>query len=539
MTPHTRNIEHLVLENIVITTWVPDILVGLSSLKELTIKHSKIIEIRSNGLEAVDDTLRSLTITMTGRWNPKNLTGSANLKKLSTVVFSSNDFGSILRKDTFAELRHCRKLYLNSCQITAIGEGTFDSLLEIEVIYLNNNFLATVPPGLFHTLIVNPNMPRINLKENPWVCDCNTTDLRQLAINGMMLVDPVCYYPENIRYLSLLDFEKHCTSLITRETRIGSINLDFGAMDISDYEYINTFGVCLNASLSYNRAAVRLVSLIDKFKCSSSGIRSINKTIFSPINELKNELLQPTFAIKVLKYSMLELRSRGSDSYGLVWYQSDCPNEIYCLNILPNYLRVFNLDAKSQYTFCPLSLTSGLVEGDKCVYYKNRPADFSQVVNKNLRLLFYIGTAISCLVVGALCLYAIIRKFPSLLKGSSRILFVKHKNVDALILPPKVPLRTVLSGESAMTDFNEKDIFIVPSNQTFVRTKSLRSSKSGAPSYISALQPTEDQLAEWRLRHHFDNNLTFPSMSLASYRLDDDHAHLSLDQHSNKTYESF
>lgn len=535
MTQFTGSIRRLMLVDITITNWRPDMLVGLSNLEDLCLIRCNIKETQRNALEAVDDTLKILAITSSGEWNPANLTGSTQLQKLSQVVFSSNNFTNILDHNSFSRLDMCKAFYLNSCGIIAIGAGAFNSLHHIEVIFLNNNFLTTVPPGLFDMIVLKDPRPRINLQHNKWVCDCSYHDLRLLSREGLLIIDPVCHYPDELKGQSFTEFEKKCSNST-------EINIRHN-YEKTKYVYLD--GACSYDNLTVNRDGINLISPINIFQCSKNIFRSFDISTVSKNDYLRTQgILKPTFAIKNTDYSMVEISATERNDYGLIWFQSQCPNTIYCINTLPEFMRVYNLDTYAQYIFCPVQLSSEMVEveGISCVEYSMSDKSRETMV---FRILVYVSTAVASLIFGAMCVYAIIRKFPSLLKGSSRVLFVKHKNVDALILPPKVPMRSHLLNDIDLPDFSNKNIFIVPERfkDKCVRRNSIGSYKSSAPSYISALQPTEDQLVEWRLRN-LDSisaitacsmDFGFPSYTILS---DDNSLYYSVSHGSGTIYET-
>lgn len=476
--------------------------------------------------------------------------------KLTTVDFSSNYFKAILGQTSFTGLQKCQILYLNSCRISAIGAGAFDNLHNIEMIYLHNNYLVTLPAGLFRNIISLENpRPRINLQDNLWHCDCSAEDIRELIIRDMLVTDPVCDSPEYFKYKTFTELESHCATeydsnsenVVSNSTGLSVKSLN-KSEDISGFVYVSNG--CYNGNETSSDSSFKLISPVYGHECSEQNFRISGfdrVASFARSNDhmvLQNSWIKFTYFLKTSSYSMIQIGAIDAEHYGIVWYQSTCPNEVYCVDDVPAILRIYNIDLNANYVICPILLSSGIIENTNCIYFHHPTFDIEDAYNK-LHILLYIGTAIVCLVFGAICVYGLIRKHPHLLKGSKRILFVKHKTVDALVLPPKLPLRNDLVNETA-PNFNERKIFIVPTNNLFPskfnRNKSTRSSKSNTPSYISALQPTEDQLAEWRIRHHFNNDLSITTtnseLSTLSWIYSDDGMYYSLDIDSDRIYES-
>ncbi|XP_053625961.1 uncharacterized protein LOC128683905 [Plodia interpunctella] len=534
MTLFAGNIEAIIFEGITLENWNTESLVGLSSLRQLFIKNCDIINAQ-NFLRTVHDTLGLLIISKCGNWDPANVFGSTEMIALETVDLSFNIFNNILSNVSFTSLTNCKILYLNSCNITSLGPGTFDSLHKIEVIYLNNNLLVTIPTGLFNPMInrINPK-PRINLQDNPWYCDCLSYDLRSLYYNDLLYVDPLCDTPEALNGQPFSAISDFCTD--------GELHADVVVVDLVPFQKYTTANVFTRfesdckSEIPFNSSG-EIFTPNDLYSCEnfSLSLSTINTLIGitrgKVIHDIsKSNWITPTYLMRHKDYSMIQISTLSANENGILWFKNSCPKEIYCMSSLPKFLRIYDHYIGSLYTFCPIDLQHGYVRVDKCVDYNSVTISLETNTRINLfgSIVLYISTVMLCLTIGAIFVYGVIRYNPILLKGSKRLLFVKHKNVDALVLPPKVPLRTTLSSVDPDPIFNMATIHSPLENENnlsprnFVRMKSTRSDMSTV-SYISALQPTEDQLAEWRIKRHFDNNITMTSdseMSIFSYTTD-------------------
>lgn len=555
MSPFIGGIRRIQFTGITIRTWKDESLVGLSKLEELIIKDCYILRFQANAFQAVDDTLETLSITNSNLWNPINVTGTTNFRKLTLVDFSFNYFNNILGRKSFTGLQNCKTLYLNSCKIDAIGAGAFDYLHNIEVIFLNDNLLTTIPSGLFENIMLNNPKPRLNLQGNMWLCDCSFKELRNLVTYDLLLLDPVCYYPEDIRGVTFSNYEYYCNgNNSVRSNIINQSNYIIKSEDHFEYLYVN--GTCCDSNDDSANVSYRLHSPILQHKCFLSGIKDFDAFTF-PDQISDRDILRSSnslklnFFLETEKDSVVQIDSYATNGFGLLWFHTKCPNEIYCIETLPNCLRVYNVDNGSRYTFCPFKIETGLVDVDNCIMYDKSSMEIVTTQSSfALQTILYISTGIICLIFGALCVYGIIRRNPWLLKGSKRIVFVKHKTVDALVLPPKIPLRRDLINETLTTGIENKNIFIMSGNNLknnnlspykYNTQKSVRSNTSGTPSYISALQPTEDQLAEWRINNHFNNDLTITShsdLSVVSWVCNVDSLYYTPDLENYKIYES-
>ncbi|XP_028162171.1 uncharacterized protein LOC114354111 [Ostrinia furnacalis] len=517
------NLRVLTMEDVTISQWMSDTFVGLSKLKVLSMRNCTFEIMERNALRALRRTVRTLTVINSGKWNPAYITGSISADRLTRVDLSSNYFGRFIRAHTFMGLKSCEFLFLNSCHITAIGLGAFDSLVSIKSLFLNDNFLITVPPSLFKSILTVDSHPTILLHGNSWQCDCLQEDLIKMSKNGLIPIDPTCHRPTEMFGKSFTELQNYC-STFSQDKEIESLTMLSKDSVVTSIDQSCSFG-----EEPSNNTSLRVVSPIAYFDCPN--ISFINNFKESrPSRSLKDvsesDWLKPTFLLRNSDVSVMQVGSSAApNGYGLLWYQSSCPNEVYCLRTIPTFLRVYryNILPTTEYTFCPIDLTSVAIPMHSCVTYNLSALEGSQnVVYRYFQspsiLYISIGVGLISLGLGAMCVYMIIRKNPNLLKGSKRLVFVRHRNVDALVLPPKIPLRNTDSFmEDDIFSKNGK-IFTVPDDSKlyvnhFVRSNSVRSDKSSTPTYISAMQPTEAQLAEWRIRHHFENNSSLISIS--------------------------
>ncbi|CAG4988646.1 unnamed protein product [Parnassius apollo] len=517
MSPFATNVKSLFLEDITITSWVPETFIGLYNLEELFIKNCKLLNIHYSALKTIDDTLKMLDIKATNIWNPTNVTGAADLIKLTTVDFSKNVFPNFLDERSFYKLENCKILYLNSCKITSIGNGTFDRLKNLEILFLNNNDIYQVPVGLFNVFLSMEHKPRINLQDNPWICKCSINDLRNLHLQDLLIVEPSCYYPKEVRGYTFTEFEYYCTNDLQTELIISDTNVTELLFEYKSNETFNMSSklTCNNQSKQTDSELFTLISPFFEYQCLNNRIHNFElvplaSNAVSDLLTMSSSWIKPIFYSESQSNSLVEVDLIGPSSYSLIWFQSACPKEIYCMSSLPKVLRVYSVNENAYYTFCRIK--NGTVLNEECVAYNLSKLNSSFGHNTSL---LYILTAFVCLSSGALCVYGLIRKNPGLLKGSKRVLFVKHKQVDALVLPPKIPLRNNVTDISS-TNNKSRNIFKVSPHITnspwkFARMNSTRSTNS-SPSYVSAIQPSEDQLAQWRLRHHYDKDSTIHSI---------------------------
>ncbi|XP_063531442.1 uncharacterized protein LOC134742323 [Cydia strobilella] len=528
-----RNLRLLMLEEITITSWSPYALLGLTNLENIFIKKCNIIDMQENFLSAVSQTLSTLTVVESGYWNPENLTGSSQLASFSMLTWvdlSRNDFGANLGNTSFTRLRYCKSLYLVSNRISYIEPGTFDNLVKLEYLNLNNNFLNRIEPGLFN-IMTSSSTPKVklNLVENWWHCDCSDRELRRLTARGILLVDPICNSPKSVRGKTFYEFVAHCKE--NEPKQIVAVDMQRKTVE-NEESSIDKF-MCVSKTSPDSTSKV--VSPFHNYQCAVNVVNSLSQG-YSTLSDYYNNTSKESLWVKPAtiligdNFTMVELSLSRTEGHGLIWYRNSCANEVFCVNVLPDTLRLYNIDIYNEYTFCPVDLKSGTVESSYCIDVSWNNTSNSSFIT---RLILFPLIALASLFFGAFTLYMLIRKYPFLLKGSKRLLFVKHKTVDALVLPPKVPLRGVQSNTFLN---NSKDFPDIPTSlhHDFMRSGSVRSCHSIAPSYISALHPTEEQLADWRLKHaneRFDSH--YATVSIISSEVS-----VSLSSNSDHMYYS-
>ncbi|GBP25028.1 Reticulon-4 receptor-like 2 [Eumeta japonica] len=514
MTNFAQNLKILTLEDLNLKVLESNMFVGLSSLQELNIRDCRIKSIHRNALRAVDETLKILQVKSSGAFDPANLTGSSELQRLTHVDLTLNRFGNILNSHSFKELKSCKILNLGSSGITSIGRAAFDNLENIEKLYLNNNCLTTINPELFVRLISMSveNSPKIDLQHNRWDCICRLDHLKRLQRDGFLIGDPVCHNPSHFRGRPFSSIRSFC-----EENKYASINTtDVSAIDKNrcievEELYQHTRNTVFMEGFCNNTEANKLIP----YKCPRQNYEYLN------IEELRNiydaarfrsKVLSSVFFIYSPSTSVMEIQTTMVPGHDLIWFSMNNPEDVFCVNALPKYLRLYNVDENTVYVFCPINQITRSITTNSCITYV--PAHFDnphfedtewpQVTRGYIRLIIYIILLALSLITGASLVYVTVLKYPTLLKANKRVLVVKHKNVDALVLPPKVYLRNEdckTSQEPIGDGSFDADKLKLP---YFVRNASNRSSKSNAPSYVSAAQPTQAQLAAWRLRYHFD-----------------------------------
>lgn len=206
------------------------------------------------------------------------------------------------------------------------------------------------------------------------------------------------------------------------------------------------------------------------------------------------------------------INSSLTPSDKLIWFiagtdyvgeQETSSNSIGCFTRLGKETSVTDLNPGETYTFCLLE------DGEKRVSPLDCRAHVVSVPwhqkawmsNEHKGVIIGCITAalVICLLVGALLIYLIIRKNPSLLRGSKRVVMVKHRAADAIVMPPNFKEVCEKRKDAKRPP---KSNSLANKRSTFRRSiseTSIISTRSAAASYVSAVEPTPVQLLHWRL----------------------------------------
>ncbi|XP_048479314.1 uncharacterized protein LOC105386670 [Plutella xylostella] len=498
----TKKVKKLVLEGLTLEKWNSNMLIGLMKLESLVLKYCHINGgIKRNALRGAEDHLVNISITYSGRWDPANITGSATLPSIYSVDFSHNSFGDLLNRNSFRDLRHCRVLNLCSSQITSIGLGAFDYLEHIQQINLSDNFLVSVPGTIFDRIlaIVRPS-PTIELQNNLWVCYCGLEYL-DLMTSDSLLMGLTCFHPEVYRGMSFSRFKAECEAMNITSVVTAKPPIDLDKSRTHNDMSIVMDNKCKNTS---NTNVPSRIIYGNQYSCLNYRIHHMGYGILSSLtdtakNYSKNSQFQLTFYIEHHGFSMVELISKGNFDLGIIWFKSNCPEEIYCIGILPSTLKILNVDMNSTYTVCTMDDSGPILQFDSCTLISASILDemHEESSPKAYKAYIFVIALFGAGGFGAILLYGIIIRNPILLRGSKRVVIVKHKLTDAMVLPPQVPYRSFSQKTNTNNEPKKVD---VPFKSSLSRSASMRSSSSG---YVTAEQPTQQQLTEWRLQNHF------------------------------------
>ncbi|XP_035677357.1 leucine-rich repeat-containing protein 15-like [Branchiostoma floridae] len=180
-----------------ITSIQPGSFSNLPRLVRLDLPHNQLTCIQPG---VFSDLPKLLTLDLSNNQICNIQPGSfSNLPRLSRLDLTSNQI-SCLQPGLFTNLPGLRWLLLSMNQIDNIQSGTFVNLPQLECLGLNSNHISNIQNGIFlnlpklNTLLLDKNQIKVlpynflmlittvNLKNNPWQCDCRMVPIRQKMI---------------------------------------------------------------------------------------------------------------------------------------------------------------------------------------------------------------------------------------------------------------------------------------------------------------------------------------------------------------------
>jgi len=106
-----------------------------------------------------------------------NFFGDLAEKKLISINLSMTKLES-LENNTFSGCMQLKSLDLSHNFINKINPGTFDDLENLELLYLQNNSLRSIPKDLLKVQLEAEKLTFVDFSNNPWHCDVSIIHLK-------------------------------------------------------------------------------------------------------------------------------------------------------------------------------------------------------------------------------------------------------------------------------------------------------------------------------------------------------------------------
>ncbi|KAJ8981989.1 hypothetical protein NQ317_013641 [Molorchus minor] len=366
---------------------------------------------------------------------------------LTILQFSQfNTFNSLLNA-TFTDAPQLVALYLSDNNIKSAEVNAFKGIQSsLQLLSLKNNKLATLPDGIFTDFVHGG---EIDISGNQWNCNCSLLWLKYFYINNFESYFRNGSIPFNCTAGSYNEVIFCPNDTLTTKSYIStdSTNITTPAPSISStanpFDYVNL--ECQDLTLQPNS-----LEGMDRFFSHSVKVRNGTVTYnFYQISE------SPNFEIKVLN-------SIGSDY--MIWINSKNSSDYGCVHNVKESVVLDNLNYGMSYTICLLKESADSVTPFDCTSL-NVPLEWKNlpwIRNKDMPIIIgaIIGTSLAIIVMTSLVMFYTIRQNPKLIKGNKRVVIVRNKSADALVMPnyerqPYIPPSVYTNSDGYLTPRNK------------------------------------------------------------------------------------
>ncbi|XP_033354475.1 leucine-rich repeat transmembrane protein FLRT3-like isoform X2 [Bombus vosnesenskii] len=510
----------------------------LVSLRKAMFRHLKMLEVLSinenivksaefNLLEEVAGSLTTLDLrqAIDDRKVLRNITGGNALSKLELLSLWGNSI-SVIDAELFVGVPMVKSLYLHASNIETVSQDTLQpmasSILQI-TLYSNN--IVSLPQGLLDHVVDSNKCFGMFMYDNPWHCDCSLKWLQDFMQNQYICMDqsnvvnsdrkiPICKTPQEKagKPFTTVDFCSQSTINSTISTT---------TLKSTKHDWIQT--TTITPTKGINNQTTQTPDTTNRMVHVNC---SLTYTYIQTANTrklLSTDVLQfpprfPHFYVsKVSDRSILVNLPDLNKKITLLWFDNNnVDSSLGCAkNVKYSYL-LQNIDSQATYTICLLDDNGDNVSPLNCLAVTTRPTyeyrTWLTNADKSLVFPLLISSLILLFFVGAFLSFLLIRRYPTLLRGNKRIMLVKRRNVDAIVLPKGVDMDEEKQRKSISVSYVSKlyedgyvtplppERMLLPRRSRISRT----SSQSDRNSYVSEVETIESQLAFWKLKSELE-----------------------------------
>lgn len=467
----------------------------LDSLTELSIRENIIQQAEYNLLEYVASSLTSLELS-TAIEDPevlKNVTGGNKSLKVQILSLRRNSI-PLITSELFEGVPAVQSLYLEDSRVKRVSRGFLDSMDSILLLMINKNHIQSLPEGLLDSILHSQRLFRMSIHNNSWRCDCGLKWLQDLvkARPDIIFEKPVCSTPE-INAGKLFTDADFCPSNSTSTTSTEETT-KHDSNQTTTLPSTTTQG---HAGLTCDAARTFLQNRVSRRLLSNDFVLPSRFPGFS--------------ASKVQDEGVLVNLPDLDEGLTLLWFDNDDVNPtLSCAKTVEHSYLIPNIDRQATYTICLLSDNRNTVSPLNCLAVTTDPdyqyRTWLRNADKTVVFSLIIAAFVSLFLVGAFFTFMLIRRHPSLLRGSKRVMLVKRRNLDAIVLPKGVSIEEQGQGSGHVELLSrrmQEDGYITPlppapAPAPRTRRISRMSLQSDWHSYVSELEP-ETPLASWKL----------------------------------------
>ncbi|KAJ8955279.1 hypothetical protein NQ318_000307 [Aromia moschata] len=386
------------------------------------------------------DTIQSI-INITGP-------GTSVFNKLLQFDLRYNSFNQVLNH-SFAGLSTIVALYLSNNNIDYMEVDAFkDIRSSLQLLDISNNKLSTLPEGIFGGFY---HVGEIDISNNRWNCNCSLVWLKDFYIKNLESYfrnGTIQFQCTQGKY-SDVDF---CPSTPSGHNITSTTEISF--ITITE-KYLTTADTTTTSDDSDNYVyldckdlTLQDTSLEGKNMIYSHSVKVRNGTITYNFYQIEDT---PNYEIKVVN-------TIGSDY--VVWINTKNSTDYGCVHNVQEIIQLSNLQYDNTYTLCLLKESSDTVTPFDCTSLSVPPEwkNLAWIKNKYIPIVIgaVAGATVAIVLTTSLIIFYTIRQHPKLIKGNKRVVIVRNKSADALVMPnydrqPYIPPSITTNSEGYLT----------------------------------------------------------------------------------------
>ncbi|KAJ8951047.1 hypothetical protein NQ314_007747 [Rhamnusium bicolor] len=387
------------------------------------------ITIEHNALEPISNylTILQLSQCIDDFQAVRNITGTgaSTFNKLVEIDLRFNTFNNILNR-SFIGAPQLISLYLSENNINSIELEAFRGIQSsLQLLSLRNNRLSTLLEGVFNGFTRGG---RIDIGGNPWNCDCDLLWLKYFYIKNLELYFGNGTIPFTCT-VGNYDVVEFCpVSSTTIHDNATNNNTITEATNIT-----TTTGTTTENPYSY--VYLQCSNVADFQDISLEGM---NRIFSHSVSVRNSTILYNFFQIEGTPYFELKVMNNVGTDY-LIWINSRNTSDYGCVHDIQESVQLKNLQYGMTYTICLLKEEADTVAPFDCtsltvpLEWKNN----AWILNKHIPFVIggVIGIALAIILLTSLIMFYTIRQNPKLIKGNKRVVIVRNKSADALVMP--------------------------------------------------------------------------------------------------------
>ena len=473
---------------------------SLVNLKTLSIHDNVINFAESNLLQNSAGSLQVLELrkSILNANVLKNITGQNPLSKIEIFSIEENSL-TILSSDLFKGVPEVRSIYADRSGVKEVMVDAFLPIANsIKQLFMRSNSITTLRSEVLETILKRNSTFSLYINDNPWHCDCSMKWLQSLMEKRPDVVksDPVCRSPTDN---AGIPFTK--------------VNFCNGSEESSSTAISTTTENDSNGSdpvKVVNITCDTLFPWLDE-KYSHQLLMNAEYQFTKLSNFVVRELANGSILINATKAKL---------GFTLIWFFNEdslnfgnLKSNLKCVKSFRNSLLLKGFKPGTSYTVCLLESEEVKPSPLNCVAlitnleYPRR----TWLSNGDKPLIISLAIVILCLLslFSAIGSYIVVRRNPTLLRGSKRILIVRRRTVNAVVLPEGYEINSRRNTEINVkqNDLEDHDYLTFSQRGRKDSQRSGGSSQSSGASYISGIEPNLIQLATWRI-HRLRNSNT-------------------------------